>query len=109
VLVHNAGCNDGITNSLHGGIEHDTEINNYINFIRKNGATNIRKHQVQVDVNGNTVGNNLPDVQFDIMRSNGSMVHINVEFDHVISNSIRHRNTILQNDRYSRVFTHIIR
>ena len=29
-------------------------------------AINIRKNQTQVDINGNKVGNNRPDIQYDI-------------------------------------------
>ena len=36
----------------------------YIKSIPQN-AKSIRKNQVQVDVNGNKVGNNRPDIQYD--------------------------------------------
>ena len=56
-------------------------------------AINIRKNQTQVDINGNKVGNNRPDIQYDIDEK-----HINVEFDAKPANGTKHQQTILKND-----------
>ncbi|MBR5831759.1 MAG: hypothetical protein IKY79_04000 [Bacteroidales bacterium] len=37
----------------------------FISRLLDSDATEIRKNQVQVDVNGNKVGNNRPDIQYD--------------------------------------------
>ena len=39
-------------------------------------VSNIRKNQQQVDIQGNTVGKNRPDVQYD-----KNEIHTNVEYD----------------------------
>ncbi|GHT27802.1 hypothetical protein FACS18942_07570 [Planctomycetales bacterium] len=110
VLVHNACHNNGMTETPHGGQAHDQAINDYISkLLKREKITDIRKHQVQVDVNGNRVGNNKPDIQFDYERPNGTKIHINVELDHIKANSLKHRMTILQNDPLSKIFTHILR
>jgi len=53
----------------------------------------------QVDVNGNKVGNNRPDLQYNFKKSDGSMVHIIVEYDHIKHRSITHGNVIRATDR----------
>ncbi len=77
----------------HGGPEHDARINQEIQKAKSQGAENIRKNQVQTDANGNRVGNNRPDLQFD---QNGK--HTNVEVDNNAVNSEAHGQTIRQND-----------
>ena len=47
---------NGGTAPQHGGKGHDKVINEDIKQLRNEGATNIRKNQQQVDINGNTVG-----------------------------------------------------
>ncbi|SPE60028.1 putative YD repeat protein [Verrucomicrobia bacterium] len=79
----------------HGGTIHNKMIDDYIRNLPSN-AQNIRKNQQQVDVNGNAVGNNQPDVQYDL---NGQ--HYNVEFDTNPLNSIDHFNKIFGNDAVS--------
>ena len=59
---------------------------------------NIRKNQAQVDVNGNKVGSNRPDVQYDM---NGQ--HMNVEFDIKPENGLQHQQTIQNNDPNTKV------
>lgn len=51
--------------------------------------------------NGNRVGNNRPDVQYDY---NGQ--HYNVEFDNNSSNSVKHERTIRENDPNSQIETY---
>lgn len=59
-----AVANGGIA-PKHGGTGHNQAIDTNIAQLKKEGATNIRKNQQQVDINGNTVGKNRPDIQFD--------------------------------------------
>ena len=94
--------NNGIAKP-HGGIKHNSSIDKEVDNIRKQGGKNIRKNQVQVDVNGNRVGNNRPDIQYDI---NGE--HHNIEFDTKEINSNKHNETIRNNDPNSQVHLHII-
>ncbi len=68
--------NDGIAKP-HGGKEHNERIDKMVEVLKKDGGVkHIRKNQKQVDVDGNTVGNNRPDIQFD---KDG--VHTNIEYD----------------------------
>ena len=76
----------------HGGYRHNEEIDNVIKSIPKN-AKSIRKNQVQVDVNGNKVGNNRPDVQYDYEGK-----HYVIEIDNRKRSSTMHEKTIQQND-----------
>jgi RHS repeat-associated protein len=81
----------------HGGVGHNKIINTDIAQLRRNGATNIRKNQQQVDINGNTVGKNRPDIQFD---KNG--IHYNIEYDTTTMGSLKHQNQIPMNDPNAR-------
>jgi len=56
-------------------------------------VTNIRKNQQQVDVNGNNVGANRPDIQYD---KNGK--HNAIEYDNVPANGTAQGLVIKQND-----------
>lgn len=64
----------------------------YIKSIPQN-AKSIRKNQVQVDVNGNKVGNNRPDIQYDYEGK-----HYVIEIDNRKRTSTMHEKTIRQND-----------
>ncbi len=82
----------------HGGNSHNERIDNLIKRLQKDeNVTNIRKNQKQVDIDGNVVGNNRPDIQFD---KNG--VHTNVEYDNRKSSSLKHRQKIENNDPKAR-------
>ena len=81
----------------HGGTAHNQMIDDVIADARAQGATNIRKNQQQVDVNGSKVGTNRPDVQYDL---NGK--HHNVEIDTTKAGSTGHQNTIPKNDPNAR-------
>ena len=81
----------------HGGIKHNSAIDKYIDDLPKE-ATNIRKNQAQVEINGKKVGTNRPDVQYDM---NGQ--HINVEFDTKPENGLQHQQTIQNNDPNTKV------
>ncbi len=59
---------------------------------------NVRKNQWQVDVLGNTVGMNRPDLQYDL-----GGVHYNVEFDTDPAASLEHFSTIFANDPASSI------
>ncbi len=59
--------------------------------------TNIRKNQQQVDVNGDRVGTNRPDIQYD---QNG--VHHNVEYDTNSRASTNHQTRVTANDPNAR-------
>lgn len=52
--------------------------------------TNIRKNQKQVDIDGNVVGNNRPDIQFDKQGK-----HTNIEY-YTRSSPLRHHKNIVQ-------------
>lgn len=52
-------------------------------------SSNIRKNQRQVNINGNTVGSNRPDVQWDY---NG--VHHILEVDRTLVNNRKHKQII---------------
>lgn len=82
----------------HGGEIHNKAIDDYIENIRKdNTVEEIRKNQRQVDVDGNSVGRNRPDVQY-----NKGDIHYNVEFDTKESSSEFHKKIIEQNDPKSK-------
>ena len=50
----------------HGGKEHDDAIDDEIAELKKDPTVrNVRKNQQQVDVNGDKVGLNRPDIQYD--------------------------------------------
>jgi RHS repeat-associated protein len=85
--------NNGIA-SHHGGKIHDEKIDKYVENLKKDDkVTNIRKNQKQVDINGDVVGNNRPDIQYD---KNG--VHTNVEYDTRKFSSNKHKKTLEKND-----------
>ena len=84
--------NDG-KGAPHGNPDHNAKIDNKIKSLRKGEATDIRKNQAQVDVNGNKVGNNRPDVQY-----NKDEVHYNYEVDRSATNNAAHERVIRKND-----------
>ena len=86
----------------HGGIKHNSAIDKYIDDLPKE-ATNIRKNQAQVEINGKKVGTNRPDVQYDM---NGQ--HMNVEFDTKPENGLQHQQTIQNNDPNTKVILKIV-
>jgi len=88
----------------HGNAEHNAKVDQKINEAKEQGATNVRKNQQQTDVNGNKVGTNRPDVQYD---QNGQ--HYNHEVDRNASNSQKHVETIRKNDPNSNITTDIIK
>ncbi len=78
----------------HGGEAHDAAIDNEVRRLQGDAnVTNIRKNQQQVDANGNKVGTNRPDVQYD---KDGC--HHCVEFDTKPASGARHQDTIQTND-----------
>jgi len=78
----------------HGNGNHNSAIDNRIGELKQDpSVSNIRKNQQQVDVNGNKVGTNRPDIQYD----QGGCHHC-VEYDHVPRNSTRHGDQIIAND-----------
>uniref|UniRef100_UPI00286F2439 RHS repeat-associated core domain-containing protein n=1 Tax=Anaerosporobacter sp. TaxID=1872529 RepID=UPI00286F2439 len=78
----------------HGGTTHNKRIDDLIqDLVDDFDVDEIRKNQCQVDIAGNTVGKNRPDVQYN---KNG--VHHNVEFDTVKKSSTKHQQTIPGND-----------
>jgi hypothetical protein len=91
--VHNAKPNNGVA-CPHGGPAHDRWIDKYIDRLKKwTDAKNIRKNQRQVDANGNQLGTNRPDVQFDRKGQ-----HHNREVDTNATNSQNHLNQLNRND-----------
>ena len=50
----------------HGGTGHNQTIDDHIKILQNtDGVTEIRKNQQQVNVNGDKVGANRPDIQYD--------------------------------------------
>jgi RHS repeat-associated protein len=84
--------------SKHGGTGHNKSIDDEIARLQKDpNVINIRKNQQQVDSNGNKVGNNRPDIQYD-----KGGVHHNIEYDTTKAGSTKHQNQIGKNDPNSR-------
>ena len=83
--------NDGV-GKKHGNSDHNKAIDDAIEKLPKE-AKDVRKNQVQVDINGNKVGNNRPDIQY-----NKDGKHYNVEIDRNIRNNKRHQTKIKEND-----------
>ncbi len=77
----------------HGGPDHDAAVDEKIDQVTELGATNIRKNQVQVDVDGNKVGANRPDLQYDLDGK-----HHNWEVDNDSKRSLNHGDRIRAND-----------
>ncbi len=84
--------NDGKAKQ-HGNPDHDAAINDKVNQVRQEGGKNIRKNQQQVDVNGNNVGGNQPDLQWDVDGK-----HHNWEIDRTKNSSLKHQRQIPAND-----------
>ena len=83
----------------HGGTAHNDAIDQRVRDLQGDSSvTNIRKNQQQVDVNGNKVGTNRPDIQFD----QGGCHHC-VEYDTIPRNSTRHGEVIRANDPKTKV------
>ena len=89
----------------HGGKDHNDRIDKFIERLRNDKTvTNIRKNKKQFNVNGKTVGNNSPDIQFD---KDG--IHTNIEYDSKRSSSIEHKQIIEDNDPNARNKFYIIK
>jgi hypothetical protein len=95
--------NDGNAAS-HGNSDHNQKIDDHIQSAKEQGATNVRKNQKQVDINGNKVGDNRPDAQYDLEGK-----HINYEVDRSSTNSQNHVNKIKQNDPNAEIQKDIIK
>lgn len=88
--------NDGIA-PQHGGTEHNNRIDEKVNELKQDpNNQNIRKNQTQHDVNGNKVGDNRPDLQWDTKKP---QVHNNHEIDKSVKRSKKHKATIQRNDK----------
>jgi RHS repeat-associated protein len=95
--------NEGIAKK-HGGDPHNDAIDKKIGDLKKDpDVKNIRKNQQQVDVEGNKVGTNKPDVQYD----KGGCHHC-VEYDTVPKNSTRHGEVIRGNDPKANVDLNVL-
>ena len=82
----------------HGGKEHNKKIDNLIDRLQRDpDVSNIRKNQQQVDIQGNTVGKNRPDVQYD-----KNEIHTNVEYDTQNRSMQHHKKVLPQNDPNAR-------
>ncbi|CCE06201.1 exported hypothetical protein [Bradyrhizobium sp. STM 3843] len=62
--VFNAPPANGGDAAPHGASDHDGAIDDKVEELKAEGATDIRKNQAQVDANGNKVGTNRPDLQW---------------------------------------------
>jgi hypothetical protein len=80
----------------HGNPDHDEAIIEKAAEVEAAGATDIRKNQVQVDINGNRVGDNKPDLQYNL-----DGVHHNWEVDRAPARSLAHGEKIRANDPYA--------
>jgi uncharacterized protein RhaS with RHS repeats len=76
----------------HGGVIHNNVITKEIGNLPI-GAQDIRKNQWQVDVKGEVVGRNRPDIQYNLENS-----HYNMEVDTKLGGSLDHQTTIKAND-----------
>ncbi|EBC0776120.1 Rhs family protein [Salmonella enterica] len=82
----------------HGGTGHNRNIDDEIAILKDSeGVSDIRKNQQQVDINGNKVGNNKPDIQYD---KDG--IHHNVEYDTSPRASKNYEKVITANDPNAR-------
>jgi RHS repeat-associated protein len=79
----------------HGGTAHAGRIQQVVDRMRQQGWRDIRVNQSQVDANLKVVGTNRPDVS-GINPRTGQRV--NIEFDTVPANSLRHQAVIVNND-----------
>ncbi|MBR5715234.1 MAG: hypothetical protein IKX59_01495 [Bacteroidales bacterium] len=87
--------NKGNTKSPHRGKQHNGSIDLDVNSLRNDPTnTDIRKNQVQVDSNGNVVGNNRPDLQWN----DADGVHHIKEYDTKKAQSEHHKKVITKND-----------
>ncbi|WP_222102481.1 RHS repeat-associated core domain-containing protein [Gilliamella apicola] len=91
-----ACANDG-KGKKHGGEGHNKIIDKIIKDVRKEGAEEIRKNHQQVDFNGNKVGTNKPDVQYNYKGK-----HYNIEVDTTLKGSLGHQSTIPSRDPNAR-------
>ena len=90
---------DGGIARPHGGEAHNTAIDQRVSEPSSDpSATNVRKNQQQVDMDGNNVGRNRPDLQYD-----QGGCHICVEYETNPSNGVRHEEVIRQNDPNTRI------
>jgi hypothetical protein len=97
--VGNGPKSNGGNAPKHGSTHHNDVIDSRVKELQTDkSVSNIRKNQQQVDVNGNKVGTNRPDVQYD---KNGC--HNCVEYDTVPRNSTKHGEVIRRNDPNTKV------
>jgi hypothetical protein len=87
-----------------GSKNHNDALDNRVEELKKSGAKQIRKNQQQVDKDGNKVGKNRPDIQYN----DEDGVHHNEEFDYKSSSSQKHEKTIRKNDPNSVIHTTIL-
>jgi RHS repeat-associated protein len=85
-------ANDG-KGGKHGNDDHNDEIDEILEKARKDGATDIRKNQAQVNSEGEKVGSNRPDGQY-----NKEGCHYCVEVDRDPVRGQQHKTDILNND-----------
>jgi len=96
-------ANDGVAKP-HGGSDHNAKIDDHIQSAKDKNATDVRKNQVQVDADGNRVGNNVVDAQYNDVDG----VHNCYEVDHSATRSQNHVNTITKNDPKTNVWAETI-
>ncbi len=78
----------------HGGDKHNDAIDKHIKELKEDPeVSNIRKNQTQVDKDGNKVGDNRPDIQYDKRGK-----HHNVEHDNNPKQMRHHQQQIPKND-----------
>ena len=94
----------------HGKTNHNDKIDDRVKDLKKDpDVLDIRKNQVQVDVHGNKVGTNRPDVQYNKYDpKTNTWEHHTVEYDNVPANSTKHGKKIKANDPNASVELNIL-
>jgi RHS repeat-associated protein len=102
--------NDGNAKK-HGGDDHNDAIDSRVKELNNDATViDIRKNQVQVDLNGNRVGNNKPDIQYNKLdEKTGKWTHHNVEYDTKAANSVNHGKAIKENDPNASVELNVLK
>jgi Protein of unknown function (DUF1557). len=114
VLVHNGDCPgaNGGGGPQHGNSDHDEKIDGWIDGMKQEHGEkllDIRKNQVQVNVNMEVVGANRPDAQVIVEYDDGTQQRFYYEVDRSQTNSDRHRITIEGHDPAGILITEILK
>ena len=92
--------NNGIS-AQHGNSAHNAFIDDIVKDLKSDPTvdqSSVRKNQEQVDFNGNKVGSNRPDLQYNDIFGN----HYNIEVDTTDNGRLNHSSVIPVNDPNAR-------